>query len=83
MVSSILASPNRECILWGEHRVMVYNDQVSFRGYNEVLYLLTSQFAVRRCRWLKAPRATWKTCSGGMGRNLGRFGACCSTSYGR
>ncbi|ORY86727.1 hypothetical protein BCR35DRAFT_302458 [Leucosporidium creatinivorum] len=27
MVSSILASPNRECILWGEHRVIIYNDE--------------------------------------------------------
>lgn len=28
MVSSMLSSPYRECILWGEHRVMLYNDEV-------------------------------------------------------
>lgn len=28
MVTSILASPYRECILYGPHRVMIYNDEV-------------------------------------------------------
>ncbi|KAK4055384.1 hypothetical protein OIO90_003222 [Microbotryomycetes sp. JL221] len=27
MVSSILASHNRECILWGPNRIMIYNDE--------------------------------------------------------
>ena len=30
-ISSIIASPFRECILWGQNKLIIYNDRVSFR----------------------------------------------------
>lgn len=31
-ISSIIASPFRECILWGQNKLIIYNDRVSFRS---------------------------------------------------
>jgi hypothetical protein len=41
MLSSVLTSPFRECILWGEDQLVLYNDEVSGRNLSLVAAWLT------------------------------------------